>query len=163
MLLGVLKNLLTEQAPIRDLRTIAESLAANAPRSQELGALTAAARVALRRIIVQNIYGSEAVLPVIALDPAMEQLLLKSLQQSQQAGNGDDIVLEPGLAERLQNALLEAARKQEMAGKPAVLLVSAPLRSVLAKFIRYSAADIQVLSYVEIPDDKQVTIESTVG
>ncbi|WP_019530388.1 flagellar biosynthesis protein FlhA [Dasania marina] len=163
MLLTVLKNLLAEQVPIRDLRTIAEALAASGSQSQDSAALTASARVALRRVIVQAIYGRDGLLPVIALDPAMEQLLLKSLQQSQQAGNGDDIVLEPGLAERLQQALQESAQQQEMAGKPSVLLVSAPLRAVMAKFIRYSAADMQVLSYAEIPDDKQVTIESTIG
>ena len=163
LLLTVLKNLLSEQVPIRDLRTIAEALAAAGGQSQDSAALTAAARVALRRVIVQSIYGTDSSLPVIALDPAMEQLLLKSLQQSQQAGNGDDIVLEPGLAERLQEALQKTAQQQEMAGKPAVLLVSAPLRAVMAKFIRYSAADMSVLSYAEIPDDKQVTIESTIG
>jgi flagellar biosynthesis protein FlhA len=93
----------------------------------------------------------------------MEQLLLKSVMQAQQNGITDDIVLEPGLAERLQSALAEAAQRQEIAGKPAVLLVSAPLRHVLVKFIRYSAVEMQVLSYGEIPDDKQITIESTVG
>jgi flagellar biosynthesis protein FlhA len=163
MLLTVLKSLLEEQVPIRDLRTIAEALASVGAQGQDSAALTAAARVALRRVIVQSIYGRDSLLPVIALDPAMEQLLLKSLQQSQQSGNGDDIILEPGLAERLQEAIQKSAQQQELAGKPAVLLVSAPLRSVMAKFIRYSSADIQVLSYAEIPDDKQVTIEGTIG
>jgi flagellar biosynthesis protein FlhA len=163
VLLGVMKNLLMEQVPIRDLRTIAAAVSANVKLSQDLGALTGAVRVALRRSIVQNIYGNDAVLPAIALDPSMEQLLLKSVMQAQQNGITDDIVLEPGLAERLQSALAEAAQRQEIAGKPAVLLVSAPLRHVLVKFIRYSAVEMQVLSYGEIPDDKQITIESTVG
>jgi flagellar biosynthesis protein FlhA len=163
VLLAVLKNLLIEQVPIRDLRTIAEAISSGAMASQDPVALTAVVRTALKRIIVQSIYGNDAILPAIALDPAMEQLLLKSVQQSQQGGFTDDIVLEPGLAERLQTALQEAAQKQEMAGKPAVLLVSAPLRPVLVKFIRYSAVDMQVLSYGEIPEDKQITIESTVG
>lgn len=164
VLLTVLKNLLIEQVPIRDLRTIAEALSAGAmTNSQDTVALTAAVRTALKRIIIQTIYGNDAVLPAIALDPAMEQLLLKSLQQGQQGGFTDDIVLEPGLAERLQTALQEAAQKQEVAGKPAVLLVSAPLRAVLVKFIRYTAVEMHVLSYGEIPDDKQITIESTVG
>ena len=163
LLLTVLKNLLLEGVPIRDLRTIAEALASQVTKSQDPAALTAAARVALRRIIVQKIYGNAALLPVMTLEPAMEQLLLKSLQQAEQSGNSDDIVLEPGLAERLQQALQQGAQQQEIAGKPAVLLVSAPLRAVMSKFVRYSASDIQVLSYAEIPDDKQVTIESTVG
>jgi flagellar biosynthesis protein FlhA len=163
VLLNVLRNLLRESVPIRDLRTIAEAISSNALLSQDSGALTAAVRTSLRRIIVQNIYGAESILPAIALDPAMEQILLKSVQQAQQSGFSDDIVLEPGLAERLQSALIEAAKRQEVAGKPSVLLVSAPLRAVLVKFIRHTAVEMQVLSYAEIPDDKQITIESTVG
>lgn len=162
-LLIVLKNLLMEQVPIRDLRTIAQAVASAAAKSQDPAALTAAARLALKRIIIQSIYGNDSVLPAVALEPAMEQLLLKSYQQAQQSGNTDDLVLEPSLAERLQTALIDASQRQEMAGKPAVLLVAAILRPVLAKFVRYSASDMKVLSYAEIPDDKQVTIESTVG
>ena len=163
VLLTVLKNLLIEGVPVRDLRSIAATIAASAARTQDPAALTADVRVALKRIIVQNIYGNDAVLPAIALDPSMEQLLLKSVQQAQQNGITDDVALEPGMAERLQAALVEVGQKQELAGKPAVLLVSAPLRAMLAKFTRFSAADIHVLSYGEIPDDKQITIESTVG
>lgn len=162
-LLAVLKNLLAEQVPIRDMRTIAQTIAAHSGRSADPAALTAAVRTALARIIVQRIFGNEAQLPVIALDPSMEQLLLKSIQQAQQAGNPDDIVLEPTMAERLQGALQDAAQKQEMAGKPAVLLVSAPLRAMLARFVRYLSSEIRVLSFAEIPDDKQVTIEASVG
>ena len=162
-LLQVLKNLLQEKVPIRDLRTIAGALAAQGGKSQDPAVLAAAARLALSRVIVQKIYGNTDSLAAVALAPAMEQLLLKSLQQAQQAGAGDDIVLEPGLAERLQTALREAAQKQELAGKPAVLLVSAPLRAVMAKFARYINGDIHVLAYNEIPDDKQVTIEASIG
>lgn len=163
LLLTILKNLLQEQIPIRDLRTIASTLASSASKSQDAAQLTADVRVALKRTIIQGIYGSDTELPAIALAPSMEQLLLKSVQQAQQSGNNDDISLEPGMAERLQAALIDAAQKQELAGKPAVLLASAPLRAMLAKFTRFTSADIHVLSYEEIPDDKQITIESTVG
>jgi flagellar biosynthesis protein FlhA len=63
----------------------------------------------------------------------------------------------------LQVAIRDAAQKQELAGKPAVLLVAAPLRAVMAKFARYINGDIQVLAFTEIPDDKQVTIEASIG
>jgi flagellar biosynthesis protein FlhA len=166
-LLIVLRNLLQEKVPIRDLRTIAGALASFGGKSQDPVALTAAARQALSRVIVQKTFGNSEKLAVIALAPAMEQLLLKSLQSSMQQTNsqqgGDDIVLEPGLAERLQNAIREAAQKQEMAGQPPVLLVSAPLRAVLSKFARYINSEISVLAYTEIPEDRQVTIEASVG
>ena len=121
--------------------------------------LTAAVRVALNRLIVQNINGSEPELPVITLDPQLEQLLLGSMQQ----GNNEGLVIEPGMAEQLQTSLTEVAQQQEIAGRPAVLLVAAPVRPLLAKFVRYGEQQISVLSYQEIPENKRVTIIATVG
>ncbi|MDB6062950.1 MAG: flagellar biosynthesis protein FlhA [Verrucomicrobiaceae bacterium] len=163
MLVTVLRNLLQEKVPIRDMRTIASAIASVGGKSQDPAVYTAASRLALSRIIVQKIFGNTPSLPVMTLSPAMEQMLLKSQQQAQQMGNFDDIVLEPGLAERLQTSIRDAAQKQELAGKAAVLLVSAPLRAVMAKFSRYINGEIQVLSFNEIPDDKQVTIEASIG
>jgi flagellar biosynthesis protein FlhA len=163
MLVTVLRGLLQERVPIRDMRTIASAIAGIGKKSQDPAAYVAAARLALSRVIVQKIFGNTNTLPVMTLSPAMEQLLAKSLQQAQQMGSSDDIVLEPGLAERLQNAIRDAAQKQELGGKPPVLLVSAPLRAVLAKFARYINGEIYVLAFTEIPDDKQVTIEASIG
>jgi len=92
-------------------------------------------------------------------------MLLKSVQQGQQSGTADDIgmILEPNMVEKLQRSLSDAAQKQESVGKPAILLVSAPLRPVLAKFVRYGVERLHVLSYQEIPENKQVTIVSSIG
>jgi len=165
LLLKVLQSLLKEEVPIRDMRSIAESIVNLHPRSQEPRVLTIAARQGLKRMIVQNLCGNDAEIPVITLDPELEQLLLKSLQQSQQSGAGDDIgmVLEPGMVEKLQRSLQENVQRQEMMGKPAILLVSAPLRPVLAKFASYGVERLHVLSYQEVPDNKQVTIVASVG
>lgn len=162
VLLKVLQNLLRERVPIRDIRSIAEALAGSG-RSQDPVALTALARVALSRQIVQNIIGSEQNLPVITIDPSLEQLLLNTVQQAQKAGADDGAFIEPGLADRLQSALINAAQKQEMAGKPLVLLVAAPLRMMMARFVRQSLPDMRVLGYTEIPENKQITIDASVG
>lgn len=154
----VLQNLLREQVPIRDLRTIAETLIEHAARTQDTIALTGACRVALARLIVQSINGLAAELPVITLEPSLEQLLQKSLQVA-----GDDGAIEPGLAERLQRSLLDAGQRQEMAGQPAVLLTSPGLRPTLARFARFVSPGMHVLSYQEIPENKQVKIVATVG
>ncbi len=165
LILRVLQNLLAEQVPIRDMRSIAETLAAHGAKCQESGALTAAARIALKRIIVQSVYGDRAELPVITLDSDLEQILLKSVQQSAQGSVvlDGDLTIEPRLAQSLQTSLLDAAQRQEASGEPAVLLVAAPLRPVLSRFARYTIDGLRVLSYQEIPDNKQVTIVSTVG
>ncbi|MDC0662153.1 flagellar biosynthesis protein FlhA [Marinobacter sp. SS21] len=165
ILLKVLQGLLQEEVPIRDMRSIAEAMVNVHPRSQDPKVLTTAARQALRRMIVQSICGGDAEIPVITLDPDLEQLLLKSLQQSQQSGAGDDIglVLEPSMVEKLQRSLQESVQRQEMLGKPAILLVSGPLRPVLARFASYGVERLHVLSYQEIPDNKQITIVASVG
>lgn len=155
----VLQNLLQEQVPIRDMRTIAETLAEHSVRSQDPAMLTTAVRIALSRLIIQNINGLEPELPVITLDANLEQILHQSLQTS-----GDDSVnIEPGLAEKLQQSLKHAAEQQEAAGKPAILLTSPGLRSSLAHFARFGISGLHVLSYQEIPDNKQVRVVATVG
>jgi len=163
-MLKVLQALLEERIPIRDIRTIAEALADASVRTQDVEALIAAVRVALSRMIVYNIAGSEDELPVVTLKPDLEQLLFQSVQQAKQAGGGDrDAVLEPGLAENLQRSVLETSQQQEIAGKPSVLLVMDSIRPMLARFIRYSIPAMHVLSYNEVPADKQITIVATIG
>jgi flagellar biosynthesis protein FlhA len=154
----VLQNLLEEKIPIRDIRTIAETLADHAPQSQDAGVLTSAVRMALARSIVQQINGMNAELPVITLDPTLEQILQQPLQ-----GGADGAGFEPGLAERLQKSLVEVTQRQESAGQPAVLLVPPGLRAMLARFLRHAVPGLTVLAYNEIPGNKQVRIVSTVG
>ena len=161
-LLKVLQALLQEQVPVRDMRTIAEAIASVAPKSQDPAAMVAAVRVSLARAIVQSIVGLEPELPVITLEPRLEQILLNSLQKTGQ-GSEDGILLEPGMAEKLQRSLVEAAQRQEMLGKPVILLVAGPIRAMLSRFARLAVPSMHVLAYQEIPDNKQVTIVATVG
>ncbi len=158
-LVKVLQNLLEERVPIRDVRTIAETLAENASKSQEPGALTAAVREALGRFIIQNISGLDDEMEVIAVNPNLEQLLQQSLASATEGGIG----LEPGLAQSLQGSLVQAVQRQEATGKPAILLVAQAIRPMLAKFARHVAPALRVLAYSELPDDRQVKIVAVVG
>ncbi|WP_185231225.1 flagellar biosynthesis protein FlhA [Teredinibacter franksiae] len=162
-LLKVLQTLLREQVAVRDMRTIAEALAAHGNKNLDTASLTAIARASVARQIVQSIVGSDPELPVITLDPALEQLLLQSVQQAQKTGADDGAFLEPQLAERINNALVAAAKKQEASGKPQVLLVAGQVRSMMAQFVRFNIPDMRVLAYNEVPDTKQITIEASVG
>jgi flagellar biosynthesis protein FlhA len=161
-LLKVLQALLQEQVPVRDIRTIAETIANVASKSQDPAAMVVAVRVALARAIVQSVVGLEPELPVITLEPRLEQILLNSIQKAGQ-GSEEGILLEPGMAEKLQRSLVEAAQRQEMLGKPAILLVAGPVRAMLSRFARLAVPNMHVLAYQEIPDNKQVTIVATVG
>jgi len=161
-LLKILQTLLQEQVPVRDIRTIAEAIANAANKSQEPAAMVAAVRVALSRAIVQSIVGLDSEMPVITLEPKLEQILLNSLQQAGQ-GSENGILLEPGMAEKLQQSLVEAAQRQEMLGQPVILLVAGQIRAMMSRFARMTVPNMYVLAYQEIPDNKQVTIVATVG
>jgi len=155
----VMQGLLQEGVPIRDIRTIAETLADFGARSQDPGVLTAVVRAALGRLIVQKISGMEKEIPVITLDPDLEQLLQKILQATGQDAAG----IEPGLAEQMLRALEDKTQKLEMEGYPAVLLVSSPIRPWLSRFVKHAITGLNVLAYNEVPEDRQVKVVATVG
>ncbi len=155
----VIQNLLREQIPIRDIRTIAESLAEVAPRSQDTGALTAAVRVALGRLIMQKINGIGSDIQVITLSPELEQLLHQTLET---AGN-DAAGIEPGLAEQMQKSIQDSSRQLETEGQPAILLVSPAIRAWISRFVRHTNSSISVLAYNEIPEDRNIKVVATVG
>jgi flagellar biosynthesis protein FlhA len=155
----VLQNLLAERVPIRNMRSIVESLAEHAAQSQDPGTLTASVRVALGRQIVQEIAGLGTEIPVLTLAPELEQILLNSLTSSGAAG----AAVEPGLADRLQKSVAEAAQRQEAGGEPAVLLVQPQLRPWLARFTRHVAQNLHVLAYNEVPDNRRVRLVQALG
>jgi flagellar biosynthesis protein FlhA len=159
VLTKVLQNLLNEGVPIRDMRSILQTLVEYAPKSQDPDVLTAACRIALRRFIVQDAAGGVPEIPVITLAPELEQMLQQSMQSAGNEGAG----IEPGLAERLQTSLANAHRNQELAGEPSILLTSGMLRSVLSRFIKHTIPGMVTLSYQEIPEEKQIKIVSSVS
>ncbi len=155
----VLQGLLNENVAVRDIRTIVQTLVDYGPRSQDAEVLVAACRIALKRMIVQEIIGNATELPVITLSTELEQILHKSMQ----AGGNDGAGIEPGLAERIQTSLIEASQQQELIGQAAVLLTSGILRGMLSKFVKHTIPSLHILSYQEIPDDKQIKIISSIG
>ena len=157
-LVRVLQGLLAERVPIRNMRTILETLAENAPRTPDALALQSQVRIALGRQIVQDIAGPTSEVPVMSLDAELERLLTGAL-----ASNAANPTLEPGLAEKLQQRLSESARRREVAGEPAVLLVPPALRAPLAGFVRSSVPGLHVLAWNEIPHNRKVRLVTTVG
>ncbi|WP_206484716.1 flagellar biosynthesis protein FlhA [Thalassotalea sp. G2M2-11] len=155
----VLQNLMHEGVAVRDMRSIVQTLVEYGPKSQDAEVLTAAVRITLRKFIVQELVGPETEIPVITLSPELEQMLHQSMQMAGDDGAG----IEPGLAERLQKSLTEGAQQQEMAGETPILLTSGILRTVLAKFVKYTIPGLRVISYQEVPDDKQIKIVSSIG
>ena len=152
----VLRILLNDRVTIRNLRGIAEALADAAPRSQDPVALAGAVRIALRRQIVQDIGGGEAELPVLTLSAGLERVLQDSVASGAAA-------VEPGLAERMQQSIMQGAQRQAKTGQPVVLLVPATLRPLLARFTRQSVPELHVLAYDEVPDDRRIRMVGAIA
>lgn len=154
----VLQNLLDEGMHIRDMRTIVETLAENAPRNPDAYQLTALVRVALGPAIVQQFYPAAQELQVIGMDKELEHILMQAMQASQ---NG--IGIEPGLADTVLNESRAAVERQEQMGLPTVMLVPAQLRDLLARFLKRTVPNLRVISHDEVPDFKTIRVTSLVG
>ena len=159
----MLQKLLRESVPVRDMRTIAEALVASKARDPD--SLLASARIALARVIVHQLVEGSPEVPVMTLDPALEQIIHKSVQQAKQMGGveSDEMILEPTMASNLHTSLAEVVQRQETTGGPTILLVSPQIRPALYRFTRSALPGLSVLSYQEIPEDKQITIIASIG
>jgi len=155
----VLQNILEESVSVRDMRTIIEVLSTESSLTQNADELTAAVRPKLGRMIVQGLVDINDSLPVMTLNPTLEQMLHNVLQQN---SNNQGLVIEPQLAEGLFKSLSQNAEEIENQGQPAVLVVSPAIRPWLAKLIRNRLSDITVLSYSEIPDDQSIKVVATI-
>jgi len=154
----VLQFLLEEGVPVRDLRSILETLAEHAPRTQDAGELTAVVRVALGRAISQQIFADAPEAEVITLDPELERVLQQGMFPGAESPG-----LEPGLADEIVRQCRAASDRQEMLGRPAALLVPDRLRMPLARLLRRSIPSLRVLALSEIPESKTVRVSTVVG
>lgn len=155
----VLQGLLNEGIPINDLRSIFETLAEAGHHSKDTDYLIGQVRIALSPFITQKICGLDEEMPIFTLKPELEQILHNSIQGT----TGQSAGFEPGLADRIQQSVSNFANQQVAKGEPTVLVVQPGLRSFLSKFVLSVAPNVHVLSYQEIPDNKQVRIIGTIG
>ena len=155
----VLQNLVRDGVPIRDMRTILEVLNEEGAKIQDPDELTALVRPKLGRMIVQSLVDMTEEMPVMTLDPQLEQMLHNAVQQSHQTKT---LTIDPELAESLFRSMRQESQKIEEQGKPAILVVSPAVRSWLANLARPRIPDLTVLSYTEIPEDQAVNVVATV-
>jgi flagellar biosynthesis protein FlhA len=156
----ILKNILFESIPIRDMNTIIDTLLLESSRTQNSDELTALVRPRLGRLMLQDLVPPGQELSVITLDPPLEQMLINSLQQSNKAG---ELIIEPKLVEGLISSVNQQRLQAEENGYPAVLVVAPPIRPWLARLLKQRFADISVLAYTEIPEDQNIKVFARVG
>ena len=152
----VLHSLLDEGVPIRDMRTIAETLSIQRNFENNPEELVAQVRVALGPSIFQSVVGGAQELPVMVLDPQLEQMMSSAVQNNQG-------VIEPNLLDTVVKGIGEAGEKMEAEGASPVLLVSGIIRGFLSKLLRGRMTNFYILAYEEIPGDKNIRVITTVG
>jgi flagellar biosynthesis protein FlhA len=159
VLTAVLRTLLAERVPIGDLRRILEGLADLAPRALSVADMAEALRPLLIPLLLQQMVALNTPLPLITLDPELEQLLLRARRQ----GGDDGLVLDTGLAGTLVKSIGDALEQQAGQGKQAALIVVAPLRRAFAAFLRAHLPDAIVLGLNELPESRRVEVVATIG
>jgi len=155
-----LQNLLRDGVPIRDMRTIIEVLNEEGGKTQDPDDLTAMIRPKLGRMIVQSLVDISDDMPVMTLEPQLEQMLHNAVQQSQQSKT---LTIDPELAEALFKSMRIEVQKIEDQGQPAILVVSPMIRPWLSNLVRPRIQDLTVLSYTEIPEDQSVNVVATIS
>ncbi|HGZ0360207.1 TPA: flagellar biosynthesis protein FlhA [Enterobacter hormaechei] len=151
----VLQNLLSERVPIRDMRTIIDTLAEYATPQSDADELTARVRARLSRAITQQWFPGDDDIQIIGLDMSLEQLLV----QATQSGSA----IEPGIAENLMKQTEQALQHQEALGAPPVLLVNPALRLMLSRYLRRIFPQLAVLSSQEINTQRNVRMTYLIG
>ena len=152
----VLHNLLDEGVPIRDIKTIAETLSLQRGADKGPDEMTSQVRVALGPSIFQTVAGAGIELPVMVLDPQLEQIMSNAVQSS----GG---VIEPNLVDTVITGIGDATAKMEAEGASPVMLVSGAIRGFLANLLRGRVANFYILAYDEIPADKNIRVVTTIG
>lgn len=156
---AVLQQLIAENVSIRDTRTLFETLAARAPKTQAIDELVEIVRAALGRGIVDRLFEGGETLHVIGLAAATESRLLNEM------GDEGEALLSPVTLDALNEAAERALAEQEREGYPAVLLTSPSLRAILSRLLRRNLPRLSVIAYAEVPADKlvQVNTELSIG
>jgi flagellar biosynthesis protein FlhA len=164
-LLRVFRVLLAENVSLKDIVPIATTLVENAEVTKDPILLAAEVRCALRRQIVGTLVGPLNEMKVFNLGSELENMLLGSLNQARQSGKAalDNYPIDPNLLAQLQTHMPLARDQMKQQGGTPLLLVMPQIRPLLARYARLFAPGLQVLSYNEVPEQRDVSVVGTLG
>ncbi|WP_174873910.1 flagellar biosynthesis protein FlhA [Vogesella oryzae] len=164
-LLKVFRVLLAEHVSLKDVVPIASTLLENAEATKDAILLAAEVRCALRRQIVAGLIGPQPEMRAFNLGGELENMLLGALSQAQQSGKVtlDNYPVEPNILAQLQQNMPVIREQMKQQASAPLLLVMPQIRPLLARYARLFAPGLAVLSYNEIPENKDVSIIGTLG
>ena len=149
----ILQNLLRERVPIRDMITILETIGDYAPTTKDPEVLTEYVRHALSRTICQSVRTEDGKIPVIMVDPQVEQTISEAIQKT---SLGTSVALPPEIAMKLLEEVGAFVQTTAEEGGPVVILTVPQIRLGLRRLLELNFPDVTVLSYNEIAPDVEV-------
>ncbi|HOX26422.1 MAG TPA: flagellar biosynthesis protein FlhA [Candidatus Krumholzibacteria bacterium] len=156
---NVLRALLHERIPVRDIVTILETLANHYAPHAGVDYLTGKVREALFRTISQLYTEPDGAIHVISLHPETEHAILEASRQSEQSGQ---VVLNPRFTQEFMGRLDAALRAAYSSGAPPVLLVPTPVRFFVKRLIEPTYPNLAVMGYTEVSPSVRIQSAGTV-
>jgi flagellar biosynthesis protein FlhA len=153
------RALLSEGVPLKDFRRIAEAMVDAAREENDPVQLVEGVRQRIGGLIVQTIAPARMPLPVLTLDPELEGLLNQAVRAGKEASHP----IEPNLAQRIVQAIGDAAGAYLAEARRIAVVTSPVARRTLARLLAPHIPDVPVLSFLEIPDGKPVDVVAVVG
>ncbi|WP_075431863.1 flagellar biosynthesis protein FlhA [Buchnera aphidicola] len=152
----ILKNLLKEKIPIRDISSILEALLSHGVNlKNNISALTSAVRISLKKIITQKFFFQNYYINAIGLSQNLEKILLQLVRSKNN-------IMEPNFLENLIIKTKNSIVNQKKLKEPIVLLVHHDLRIMLSEVYYYSIPDLIILSYLEIIETRKICITTEI-
>jgi len=159
-LTSVMKCILGEGVPISDLRLILESLGSMSVLKMDNDDIAEKIRPKLVPLLIQKLIKFKDTIPLITFAPELEQMILTTVRQNPEEKM---LLIEGSLAKKILSNLNEASEEFNKEDKPVFLIVAPQIRKHVAKFVRSQLPSINVLSFMELPEDRSVEIAFTVG
>ncbi len=156
----VLQNLVKEGVSIRDLLTVAETMADYGASVKDPDQLTEYVRSRMGRTIVKPYLTADGALPILNLTPKIEGAIQESVRQTD---HGAYLAMEPGLAQRIIQAIQRAMDKALLSDGQPVLLTTPLVRPHLAQLLARFIPNLPVISQAEIPAEIKLQSVANIG
>lgn len=148
----ILRNLLKEGVPIRDLGLILEAIVDAGPGNRDIDLVTEQVRTRLSRTITRR-FCDNGQLRVVTLDAEVEKKVLSALTKNEQ---GVYLALSPDIMQQIMAQLGELRKKFQELSQTPVVLTSQVIRVYLSRLIAQFYPDVYVLSFHEITSNIQI-------
>ncbi len=156
----VLKNLLQEKIPVRNLVVILETVADNSAFSKDSEVLTEYVRQSLAETITDMLKNQEGTVTVAMFEPALEDQIMSSIKTN---GYAQNLGLAPDQVSALFQDIAEKIEEINVMGIRPAILVSPQIRRAVRKFLESVFSNVLVISYMELTPDTEVKSVGSIG